>query len=287
MKNVFKKVWGYVLLLLIINGSVWGAASQFFPTISTRQVTCSGGISGKALTINGGKADSDSIIYGTNSAGAVVVDAGNNRVGIFTAAPTAPLDVTGAIKASTTITAGTGITVTSGSVQSPNVNATATFTYKGQTYAPIMSLKNDATTGVAASNTATLQSASTVVIPANGLTVGQSMYVNCYGTSGGTTTTKIIGLYAGSTAIATMTTQIASTGAWQASFSTKFTATTTQLTDGMMVIAGGSVDGPVGVHASTSVNVNLAHTYTVKINNGAKKAAASITVYQCNWSLRP
>lgn len=63
---------------------------------------------------NRGGIDTDFIVRGLADDNLLYCDAGNDRVGIKNAAPAATLDVTGSLAASTTITAGTGLTVTAG-----------------------------------------------------------------------------------------------------------------------------------------------------------------------------
>lgn len=59
-------------------------------TITSPAISLDGGV-----TINDSSADVDTRIESNGNQNAIFVDAGNDRVGIFTAAPTVPLDVTG------------------------------------------------------------------------------------------------------------------------------------------------------------------------------------------------
>ncbi len=92
-----------------IDGASIGAVtpgSGAFTTLSTTGVFSQEG----GAVFNDASADVDFRVESNGNANAIFVDAGNDRVGIFTASPTVPLDVTGAILGSTTITAGTTVT---------------------------------------------------------------------------------------------------------------------------------------------------------------------------------
>ncbi len=69
-----------------------------------------------SVVINEASGDYDFRVESNGNANAIFVDASTDRVGIFTASPAVPLDVTGAIAGSTTITAGTNLVATAGSV---------------------------------------------------------------------------------------------------------------------------------------------------------------------------
>jgi hypothetical protein len=95
---------------------LYAAVGQGTGNITTENLTVEGTaqVDG-AMQANGGavfnegSADVDFRVESNGNANAIFVDAGNDRVGIFTASPTVPLDVTGAILGSTTITAGTSV----------------------------------------------------------------------------------------------------------------------------------------------------------------------------------
>jgi hypothetical protein len=70
--------------------------------------------------------DNDFRVESDGNTHALFVDGGNNRVGILNSAPTVALDVTGAVKASTTVTAGTGVVATTGGVTAVAGGVTAT-----------------------------------------------------------------------------------------------------------------------------------------------------------------
>ena len=69
-----------------------------------------GRITGQMLSATLNMVTSDLTIRSTGEANLIQVDTSNQRVGIATASPTVPLDVTGAIKGSSTITATTSVT---------------------------------------------------------------------------------------------------------------------------------------------------------------------------------
>ena len=97
-----------------------------------------GRITGQMLNATLNRVTSDLTIRSTGEANLIQVDTSNQRVGIATASPTVPLDVTGAIKGSSTITAttsvtggtatvaGGSITDTSGAISFGNENLTTT-----------------------------------------------------------------------------------------------------------------------------------------------------------------
>ena len=97
-----------------------------------------GRITGQMLSSTLNRVTSDLTIRSTGQANLIQVDTSNQRVGIATASPTVPLDVTGAIKGSSTITAttsvtggtatvaGGSITDTSGAISFGNENLTTT-----------------------------------------------------------------------------------------------------------------------------------------------------------------
>ena len=97
-----------------------------------------GRITGQMLSSTLNRVTSDLTIRSTGEANLIQVDTSNQRVGIATASPTVPLDVTGAIKGSSTITAttsvtggtatvaGGSITDTSGAISFGNENLTTT-----------------------------------------------------------------------------------------------------------------------------------------------------------------
>ncbi len=98
-----------VTILRVATAVYSNAAAQYIST---------GLIADGATVFNEAGAAVDFRVESDGSANALKVDGTNNRVGILTASPTVPLDVTGAILGSTTITAGTalaaGTTVTAG-----------------------------------------------------------------------------------------------------------------------------------------------------------------------------
>jgi hypothetical protein len=97
-----------------------------------------GRITGQMLSSTLNRVTSDLTIRSTGEANLIQVDTSNQRVGIATASPTVPLDVTGAIKGSSTITATTSVTGgtmtiaggsltdTSGAISFGNENLTTT-----------------------------------------------------------------------------------------------------------------------------------------------------------------
>jgi len=97
-----------------------------------------GRITGQMLSSTLNRVTTDLTIRSTGEANLIQVDTSNQRVGIATASPTVPLDVTGAIKGSSTITAttsvtggtatvaGGSITDTSGAISFGNENLTTT-----------------------------------------------------------------------------------------------------------------------------------------------------------------
>ena len=66
-----------------------------------------GRITGQMLNATLNRVTSDLTIRSTGEANLIQVDTSNQRVGINTASPTVPFEVTGAMKGSTTITANT------------------------------------------------------------------------------------------------------------------------------------------------------------------------------------
>ena len=97
-----------------------------------------GRITGQMLNATLNRVTSDLTIRSTGEANLIQVDTSNQRVGIATASPTVPFEVTGAIKGSSTITAttsvtggtatvaGGSITDTSGAISFGNENLTTT-----------------------------------------------------------------------------------------------------------------------------------------------------------------
>ena len=85
-----------------ILGATTPAAATVTTLVTSGALTQEGG-----ATFNDASADVDFRVESNGNANAIFVDAGNDRVGIFTAAPAVPLDVTGAIAGSTSIVAGT------------------------------------------------------------------------------------------------------------------------------------------------------------------------------------
>ena len=91
-----------------------------------------GRITGQMLSSTLNRVTSDLTIRSTGQANLIQVDTSNQRVGINTASPTVPFEVTGAMKGSTTITAntlalGTGsITDSTGAISFGNENLTTT-----------------------------------------------------------------------------------------------------------------------------------------------------------------
>ena len=91
-----------------------------------------GRITGQMLSATLNRVTSDLTIRSTGEANLIQVDTSNQRVGIATASPTVPFEVTGAMKGSTTITAntlalGTGsITDSTGAISFGNENLTTT-----------------------------------------------------------------------------------------------------------------------------------------------------------------
>ena len=97
-----------------------------------------GRITGQMLNSTLNRVTTDLTIRSTGAANLLQIDTTNNRVGVATASPTVPLDVTGAIKGSSTITAttsltggtatvaGGSITDTSGAISFGNENLTTT-----------------------------------------------------------------------------------------------------------------------------------------------------------------
>ena len=91
-----------------------------------------GRITGQMLSATLNRVTSDLTIRSTGQANLIQVDTSNQRVGINTASPTVPFEVTGAMKGSTTITAntlalGTGsITDSTGAISFGNENLTTT-----------------------------------------------------------------------------------------------------------------------------------------------------------------
>ena len=91
-----------------------------------------GRITGQMLSSTLNRVTSDLTFRSTGQANLLQLDTSNNRVGIATASPTVPFEVTGAIKGSTTITANTlvaatgSITDSTGAISFGNENLTTT-----------------------------------------------------------------------------------------------------------------------------------------------------------------
>lgn len=91
-----------------------------------------GRITGQMLNSTLNRVTTDLTIRSTGAANLLQIDTTNNRVGVATASPTVPLDVTGAIKGSSTITANTlalatgSITDSTGAISFGNENLTTT-----------------------------------------------------------------------------------------------------------------------------------------------------------------
>jgi hypothetical protein len=151
-----------------------------------------GRITGQMLSATLNRVTSDLTIRSTGEANLIQVDTSNQRVGIATASPTVPLDVTGAIKGSSTITAttsvtggtatvaGGSITDTSGAISFGNENLTTT----GQiNTSGVRLLENEITT---------IRSNDDLVLSANGsggVSVLGSLTVSADLTVNGSTTT--------------------------------------------------------------------------------------------------
>ena len=91
-----------------------------------------GRITGQMLSGTLNRVTSDLTIRSTGAANLLQLDTSNNRVGIATASPTVPFEVTGAIKGSSSITANTlalasgSITDSTGAISFGNENLTTT-----------------------------------------------------------------------------------------------------------------------------------------------------------------
>ena len=90
-----------------LNGTL-GATSPDTAVVTTLSVTTSSTHEGAAIFNEAGAAV-DFRVESDGNANAIKVDGTNNRVGIFTASPTVPLDVTGAAKISGALTATGGV----------------------------------------------------------------------------------------------------------------------------------------------------------------------------------
>lgn len=80
------------------------------PAAATVTTLTTGGavvMDGGAVVINEASGDYDFRVESNGNANAIFVDAGNDKVGIMNASPSATLDVTGSVAASTTVTATT------------------------------------------------------------------------------------------------------------------------------------------------------------------------------------
>lgn len=113
-----------------------------------------------AAIFNEAGAAVDFRVESDGNANAIKVDGTNNRVGIFTASPTVPLEVTGAILGSTTITAGTALvattTVTAGTYALASVGAALTAAGTDRATALQLAAQVNNLSTVAASTGATL-----------------------------------------------------------------------------------------------------------------------------------
>jgi hypothetical protein len=153
-----------------------------------------GRITGQMLSGTLNRVTSDLTIRSTGQANLLQLDTSNNRVGVATASPTVPFEVTGAIKGSTTITANTlalasgSITDSTGAISFGNENLTTT----GQiNTSGVRLLENEITT---------IRSNDDLVLSANGtggvqiegsLTVSSDLVVNGSTTTVNSTTLTV------------------------------------------------------------------------------------------------
>jgi len=153
-----------------------------------------GRITGQMLGATLNRVTTDLTFRSTGEANLIQLDATNDRVGIATASPTVPFEVTGAIKGSTTITANTlaiatgSITDSTGAISFGNENLTTT----GQINSSgVRILENEITT---------IRSNDDLVLSANGtggvqiegsLTVSSDLVVNGSTTTVNSTTLTV------------------------------------------------------------------------------------------------
>lgn len=132
---------------------LYAAVGQGTGNITTENLTVEGTATLQgALTQDGGAvineagAAVDFRVESDGNANAIKVDGTNNRVGIFTASPTVPLDVTGAILGSTTITAGTNLVATAYYLRSVGTALTAAGTTRADALQLAKEINNVTTT---------------------------------------------------------------------------------------------------------------------------------------------
>lgn len=91
----------------------WESTAMKFSTNGTERLALAGAAGGESV-FNDPSADIDFRVESDGNTHAIFVDAGNNRVGIFTSAPSVAFDVTGAAAFSSTIAGGGNLTISNG-----------------------------------------------------------------------------------------------------------------------------------------------------------------------------
>ena len=167
------------------------------------------------------------------------------------------------------------------------VVATTGFQYKDYVAAPIQSGKVDTISATATSGSTTgVVPGATLPVGAGLLDLGEAITVDCAGTLSGTTGSKTIGLWAGSTELGTVTVGLASVGGWRAWFRVgEYTDAAHQQVLGSVVVPGGTYASYHLTPASKTINMATAHTLTIKIATPTH-AADEITVYACDWAIK-